>query len=155
MIGRKVIDRGGFVEEPKSWRSRGSSSFLDFDTDGACGQFPPPSLADFPRISQETIDIYEMVRTGVTELMQKYTVKVCGYCPEDAIVGEVFPFNYVWHAQDPKGPPLRSALKRFYGKTSSVVEVCMQAGAQIPERYKPMMRLDIIVPDCEEEGLVA
>ncbi|TXG70087.1 hypothetical protein EZV62_005022 [Acer yangbiense] len=183
MIGRKVIDRGGFVEEPKPWRSRGSSSFLDFDTDGACGRFLPPSLADVPRIAQETVDAYEMVRTGVTKLMQKYTVKACGYCPEvhvgpcghnvklcgafkhqwrdgkhgwqDAIVDEVFPFNYVWHARDPKGPPLRSALNRFYGKAPAVVEVCMQAGAQIPERYKPMMRLDIVVPDSEEEGLVA
>ncbi|KAH7526437.1 hypothetical protein JRO89_XSUnG0053300 [Xanthoceras sorbifolium] len=139
-----------------------SSSILDFDTDGACGRFPPPSLADLPRIAQETVDAYEIVRTGVTKLMQKFTVKACGYCPEvhvgpwghnvklcgafkhqwrdgkhgwqDAIVDEIFPSNYVWHVQDPKGPPLRSALKKFYGKAPAVVEVCMQAGAQIPER---------------------
>ncbi|KAK2652656.1 hypothetical protein Ddye_012512 [Dipteronia dyeriana] len=36
------------------------------------------------------------------------------------------------------------------GQKMSVLQVCMPAGAQIPERYKPMMRLDI-----EEEGLVA
>jgi hypothetical protein len=50
---------------------------------------------------------------------------------------------------------LRSALKRFYGKAPAVVEVCMQAGAQVPDRYKPMMRLDIIVPESDEAKLVA
>jgi hypothetical protein len=61
----------------------------------------------------------------------------------------------VWHVRDPRGPPLRSALKRFYGKAPAVVEVCMQAGAQVPDRYKPMMRLDIIVPESDEAKLVA
>ncbi|KAK1575329.1 hypothetical protein Q3G72_004529 [Acer saccharum] len=102
--------------------------------------------------------LYEGAKCG-------HNVKLCGAFKhqwrdgkhgwQDAIVDEVFPFNYAWHAQDPKGPPLRSALKRFYGKAPAMVEVCMQAGAQIPERYKPMMRLDIIVPHYEEEGLVA
>ncbi|KDO78633.1 hypothetical protein CISIN_1g013320mg [Citrus sinensis] len=182
-LGKKVIDRGGFVEEPRPWRSRGSSALSDLDTDGACGRLPPPSLADVPRIAQETMDAYEVVRSGVTKLMRKYSVKACGYCPEvhigpwghnvklcgafkhqwrdgkhgwqDAVVDEVFPPNYVWHVQDPKGPPLRSALKRYYGKAPAVVEVCMQAGAQVPEQYKPTMRLDIIVPESEEVDLVA
>lgn len=183
MMGKKVIERGGFVQEPKSWHSRNPSSYLDFETDGASLRFPPPPLEDLPRIAQETVDAYEIVRKGVTRLMQKYTVKACGYCPEvhvgpwghnvklcgsfkhqwrdgkhgwqDAIVHEVFPPNFVWHVHDPKGPPLKSALKRFYGKAPAVVELCMQAGAKIPQRYKPMMRLDIVVPECEEESLVA
>lgn len=182
MLGKKVIDRGGFVEEPRPRRSRGSSALSDLDTDGACGQFPP-SLTDVPRVAQETMDAYKVVRSGVTKLMRKYSVKACGYCPEvhvgpwghnvklcgafkhqwrdgkhgwqDAVVDEVFPPNYVWHVQDPKGPPLRSALKRYYGKAPAVVEMCMQAGAQVPEQYKPMMRLDIIVPESEEVDLVA
>lgn len=183
MIGRKVIDRGGFVEEPKPLRSATPTSLVDLDTCGASMRFPPPSLTDVPRIAQETMDAYEVVRSGVTKLMKKYTVKACGYCSEvhvgpwghnaklcgefkhqwrdgkhgwqDATVEEVFPPNYVWHVRDPAGPPLRSALKRFYGKAPAVVELCLQAGAKIPESYKPMMRLDIVVPDTDESKLVA
>ncbi|KAF5752682.1 APO protein 1 chloroplastic [Tripterygium wilfordii] len=183
MIGKKVIDRGGLVEEPRTWRSGGSSAILDFDTYEACRRFPPVPLADLPRLAQETIDAYEAVRQGVTTLMKKHTVKACGYCSEvhvgpwghnvklcgafkhqwrdgkhgwqDATVDEVFPSNYVWHVKDPKGPPLKSALKRFYGKAPAVVELCVQAGAQVPEKYKPMMRLDIVVPESDEAQLVA
>ncbi|PPD81589.1 hypothetical protein GOBAR_DD21486 [Gossypium barbadense] len=185
MIGKKIIDRGGYVEEPKPWRAvdPSSSSIIDLDTCGACERFPPPSPEDVPIIAQETMNAHETVQTGVTKLMKKYTVKACGYCSEvhvgpwghnaklcgefkhqwrdgkhgwqDATVSEVFPPNYVWHVQDPKGPPMRSALKRYYGKAPAVVELCMQAGAQVPRRYKPMMRLDIIVPESEEASLVA
>ncbi|OMO92508.1 hypothetical protein COLO4_17525 [Corchorus olitorius] len=185
VLGKKVIYRGGYVEEPKPWRTvdPSSSSIVDFDTFGACGRYPPPPLEDVPRIAQETMNAYEFVQWGVTKLMRKYTVKACGYCSEvhvgpwghnaklcgafkhqwrdgkhgwqDATVAEVLPPNYVWHVRDPKGPPLRSALMRFYGKAPAVVEVCMQAGARIPDRYKPMMRLDIIIPDDDEAELVA
>ncbi|XP_010263261.1 PREDICTED: APO protein 1, chloroplastic isoform X2 [Nelumbo nucifera] len=185
MIGKKVIDRGGFVEEPKLDRSVDSSSLLmELDTYGAhIGKFPPPAAADVPKVAQETLKAYETVRWGVRKLMQKYTVKVCGYCSEvhvgpwghnaklcgafkhqwrdgkhgwqDATVDEVVPPNYVWHVRDPADPPMRSALKRFYGKAPAVVEMCIHAGAEIPDKYKPMMRLDIVIPDTEEARLVA
>ncbi|KDP21687.1 hypothetical protein JCGZ_03358 [Jatropha curcas] len=183
MIGKKVIDRGGYVEEPRPWRFGNPSTSIDFDTYRASERFSPPPLEDLPRIAQETIDAYEKVRWGVRKLMRKYTVKACGYCPEvhvgpwghnvklcgehkhqwrdgkhgwqDATVEEVFPPNYVWHVRDPKGPPLKSALKKFYGKAPAVVEMCMQVGAQIPEKYKPMMRLDIMIPETDEANLVA
>ncbi|GFY96299.1 APO RNA-binding protein [Actinidia rufa] len=74
---------------------------------------------------------------------------------EARLAGCHSPPNYVWHVQDPKGPPLRSELKRFYRKVSAVVELCMQAGTQIPDRYKPMMWLDIVVPESDEAFLVA
>jgi phage tail protein X len=67
----------------------------------------------------------------------------------------VLPPNYVWHVRDPYGTPLKASLKRYYGKAPAVVEVCVQAGAQIPDEYQPMMRLDIIIPDSEESRLVA
>ncbi|KAH0652613.1 hypothetical protein KY289_030291 [Solanum tuberosum] len=35
------------------------------------------------------------------------------------------------------------------------IEVCMQAGAQIPHKYKPMLKLDIVLPENEESCLVA
>lgn len=184
MIGKKVIDIGGFAEEPKKQCNLSSpSSMFDLDTHGAMTRFPPPSESDIPNIAQETMTAYETVGKGVRELMRKYTVKACGYCSEvhvgpwghnaklcgefkhqwrdgkhgwqDATVEEVFPPNYVWHVRDPKGPPLRGQLKRFYGKAPAIVEVCMQAGAQVPRKYIPMMRLDIIVPEGEEARLVA
>ncbi|KAG8644841.1 APO protein 1, chloroplastic isoform X1 [Manihot esculenta] len=183
MLGKKVIDRGGFVEEPTPWRSANPSTLIDFDTYRACERFSPPLLEDVPKIAQETVDAYEIVRWGVRKLMRKYTVKACGYCSEvhvgpwghnvklcgeykhqwrdgkhgwqDATVEEVIPPNYAWHVRDPKGPPLKSALKKFYGKAPAVVEMCMQAGARIPEKYKPMMRLDIIIPETDEAKLIA
>ncbi|XP_048232027.1 APO protein 1, chloroplastic isoform X2 [Ricinus communis] len=183
MIGKKVIDRGGYVEEPTPWRSGNPTAPIDFDTYRACERFSPPSLEYVPRIAQETIDAFEIVRSGVRKLMRKYTVKACGYCSEvhvgpwghnvklcgefkhqwrdgkhgwqDATLEEVFPPKYVWHVRDPKGPPLKGALKKFYGKAPAVVEMCMQAGAEIPEKYKPMMRLDIMIPETDEAKLVA
>ncbi|KAF5207416.1 Apo protein 1 protein [Thalictrum thalictroides] len=185
MIGKKVIDRGGLVEEPKPYSSGDSSSALaELDTFGAHIQkFSPPAASEVSYIAHQTIKAYENVRFGVQRIMRKYSVKACGYCSEihvgpwghnaklcgafkhqwrdgkhgwqDATVEEVFPPNYVWHVQDPKGPPLRSTLKRFYGKAPAVIELCVQAGAKVPDWYKPMMRLDIVVPDTDEKSLVA
>ncbi|XP_058114669.1 APO protein 1, chloroplastic-like isoform X2 [Magnolia sinica] len=184
MLGKKVINRGGYVGEPKPCRLGDSSSLLaELDTYEACiGQSPPPA-SDVQQLAEKTLKAYETVRWGVRKLMRKYTVKACGYCSEvhvgpwghnvklcgtfkhqwrdgkhgwqDATVEEVFPPNYVWHVRDPNGPPLKGSLKRFYGKAPAVVEVCVQAGAAIPHKYKPMMRLDIIIPDYEEAYLVA
>ncbi|KAK2984264.1 hypothetical protein RJ640_010223 [Escallonia rubra] len=182
MIGRKIIDQGEFVEEPQSSRSTDlPSSIVDLDTFRALERFSPPAELEVPRIAQETLDAYEKVLWGVRKLMKKYTVKACGYCSEvhvgpwghnaklcgefkhqwrdgkhgwqDAIVEEVFSPNYVWHVRDPKGPALTSSLRRYYGKAPAVVEVCMQAGARVPAKYKPMMRLDIVVPESEEARL--
>ncbi|KAI3824755.1 hypothetical protein L1987_06226 [Smallanthus sonchifolius] len=180
MLGKKMIDRGGIIMPPKSTHS---DEVLELDTHRALERFPPPVDSDVVKIAQSTLNAYEKVRWGVAKLMRKYTVKACGYCPEvhvgpwghnaklcgefkhqwrdgkhgwqDATVEEVFPPNYVWHVRDPNGPPLKSSLKRFYGKAPIVVEVCVQAGASVPHKYKPMMRLDIVVPDSEESRLVA
>ncbi|XP_010550896.1 PREDICTED: APO protein 1, chloroplastic [Tarenaya hassleriana] len=185
MIGKKVLDRGGFVREPRPWRSTdlSSSALADLDTLGACKRYPPARPEDAPQIAKVTMDAYEKVRRGVTKLMRKYTVKACGYCSEvhvgpwghsvklcgefkhqwrdgkhgwqDATVDEIFPPNYVWHVRDLKASPITSSLKRFYGKAPAIVEICMHGGARVPQRYKPMMRLDIIVPDSQEADLVA
>lgn len=184
MLGRKVIDRGGYVDEPKiSLPINTPSSLLDLDTHRAFERFPPPYEQEVPMLANETILAYEKVKRGVTKLMKKYTVKACGYCPEvhvgpwghnaklcgefkhqwrdgkhgwqDATVDEVYPPNYVWHVRDPQGPPLKGLLKRFYGKAPAVVEMCMQAGAKVPEKYKPLMRLDIVVPGSDEAYSVA
>lgn len=180
MMGKKVIDRGEIIESPKPPHS---GEILELDTHRALERFPPPVDSDVVKIAESTLNAYEKVRWGVTKLMKKYTVKACGYCSEvhvgpwghnaklcgefkhqwrdgkhgwqDATVDEVFPPNYVWHVKDPERPPLKSSLQRFYGKAPVVVEICVQAGAPVPRKYRPMMRLDIVVPDNEEARLVA
>lgn len=182
MMGKKVIDRGGIVDPPP--KPPHSAEISELDTYRALERFPPPPAdSDVVGIAQATLNAYEKVRWGVTKLMRKYTVKACGYCSEvhvgpwghnaklcgefkhqwrdgkhgwqDAVVDEVFPPNYVWHVADPKGSPLKSSLKRFYGKAPVVVELCVQTGAPVPRKYRPMMRLDIVVPDNDEAQLVA
>lgn len=184
MLGKKVIDRGGSVEPPEQYCStHAAASMLEFDTYRTHERFSSPLESEVPSTAQKTIEAYERVKVGLKKLMKKYTVKACGYCSEvhvgpwghnaklcgeykhqwrdgkhgwqDAIVDEVLPPNYVWHVEDPKGPPLRTSLKRFYGKAPAVVELCLQAGARIPAKYKPMMRIDIVVPDNEENRLAA
>ncbi|KAK9084477.1 hypothetical protein Scep_030948 [Stephania cephalantha] len=183
MIGRKMIDLGGFVDEPKICRSGDALAELDTYRCYSEGITPPASASDVRQVAEDTLEAYEDVRSGVATLMKKYTVKSCGYCPEvhvgpcghnvklcgafkhqwrdgkhgwqDATVDEVFPPNYVWHVKEVGGSPLRGSLRRFYGKAPAVVELCVQAGAKIPAKYKPMMRRDIVIPDGEEASLVA
>ncbi|KAL6579171.1 APO protein 1, chloroplastic [Orobanche minor] len=182
MLGKKVISMGGFVEDPGPNSS--GPLIMELDIYRALERFPPPPESDTACIAQDTLNAYERVKRGVTKLMRKYSVKACGYCSEvhvgpwghnvklcgefkhqwrdgkhgwqDATVDEVFPPNYVWHVEDPKGPPLTGVLKRFYGKSPAVVELCVQAGAAVvPYEYKAMMRLDIVLPEDEEARLVA
>ncbi|KAM0922822.1 hypothetical protein ACQ4PT_005936 [Festuca glaucescens] len=183
MIGKKVIDRGGVVEEPKPHRSEDCVSLLaELDTfSNQQGQSPAPS--NVKEHAEMTLKAYCNVRQGVRKLMRKYMVKACGYCSEvhvgpwghnvklcgafkhqwrdgkhgwqDAVVDEVIPLNYVWHVPDPAGPPLRSSLRSFYGKAPAVVELCVQAGAEVPDEYIPMMRTDIVILDSKEARMAA
>lgn len=63
--------------------------------------------------------------------------------------------RYVWHVRDLEGPPLTNKYKAFYGQAPAVIELCIQAGAVIPEKYKPQLRLDVIIPDLGEYDMVA
>ncbi|KAF8390745.1 hypothetical protein HHK36_025272 [Tetracentron sinense] len=125
----------------------------------------------------------EMI-TGAKRIMEKYSVKTCGYCAEvqvgpkghkvrmcraskhqsrnglhawqEATIEDLVGPNYVWHVQDPSGPAaLANNLKRYYGKAPAVVELCVQAGAPVPDEYRSMMRLDVVPPDRDEVDLVA
>nr|GEU67614.1 APO protein 3, mitochondrial [Tanacetum cinerariifolium] len=120
---------------------------------------------------------FEMI-SGVKKIMEKYKVHTCGYCSEvqvgpkghkvrnckaskhqsrngmhawqEATISDLVGPNYVWHVSDPMGPPLSNDLKRYYGKAPAVVELCVQAGAPVPDKYRSMMRLDV-VPPCRDE----
>lgn len=125
---------------------------------------------------------FEMI-TGAKKMMEQYSVKTCGYCLEvqvgpkghkvrmckaskhqsrnglhawqEATIDDIVGPNYVWHVQDINGPALDNNLKRYYGKAPAVVELCVQAGAPVPDQYRSMMRLDVIPPQRDEVDLVA
>jgi hypothetical protein len=129
-------------------------------------------------LAVRTMEAWFAVRRGAGKLMSKYRVHVCGYCPElhvgpkgtktcdcfaykhqmrsghhhwqEASIDDVVPPVYVWHLRDRCGPPLLTELRVFYGAAPAIVELCVQAGAPVPAQYKPMMRLDIAIPDADE-----
>lgn len=134
-------------------------------------------------LSTRTLDSWFEMIGGVRKIMEKYNVWTCGYCPEvqvgpkghkvrmcraskhqarnglhawqEATVDDLVGPNYVWHVCDLNGPPLCNDLKRYYGKAPAVVELCVQAGAPVPDRYRSMMRLDVVPPERDEVDLVA
>ncbi|KAG0497829.1 hypothetical protein HPP92_002520 [Vanilla planifolia] len=114
--------------------------------------------------------------------MAKYAVRVCGYCPEvhvgcsghkaqncgahkhqqrngqhgwqRAVLDDLIPPRFVWHVPD-GGVELQRELRSFYGQAPAVVELCVQAGMDIPEKYSSTMRLDIGIPtDLKEVEMV-
>ncbi|XP_057516595.1 APO protein 3, mitochondrial [Amaranthus tricolor] len=142
--------------------------------------FEEGSLKD---LSIGTMESWLEMISGTRKIMEKYCVWTCGYCPEvqvgpkghkvrmckaskhqsrdglhawqEATIDDLVGPNYVWHVRDPSGPPLANNLKRYFGKAPAVLEMCVQAGAPIPEQYRSMMRLDVVPPDVDEVDLVA
>lgn len=136
-----------------------------------------------PELSTQTLQAWFDMMLGAIKIMKKYSVLTCGYCPEvqvgpkghkvrmckatkhqvrdgqhawqEATINDLIKPNYVWHERNLDGPPLSNSLKRYYGKAPAIVELCVQAGAPVPERYKSMMRLDVVPPDIDEHDLVA
>lgn len=131
-------------------------------------------------LAEETLQAWEKMRRGAKKLMMVYPVRVCGYCPEihvgpsghkaqncgafkhqqrngqhgwqTAVLDDLIPPRYVWHVPDVNGPPLQWELKSFYGQAPAIVEICVQAGAAVPDQYKPTMRLDIGIPSSVKEA---
>ncbi|KAI4305345.1 hypothetical protein L6164_028716 [Bauhinia variegata] len=132
-------------------------------------------------LSRRTLASWFEMISGAKKIMEKYTVN--GYCPEvqvgpeghkvrmckaskhqqrdglhawqQATIDDLVGPNYVWHVWDLKGPALSNNLKRYYGKAPAVVELCVHAGALIPDQYRSMMRLDVVPPGRDEADLVA
>ncbi|KAL8488601.1 hypothetical protein ACS0TY_024766 [Phlomoides rotata] len=143
---------------------------------------PPSSKEDIALLAEETLQAWEEMRIGAKRLMKMYPVRTCGYCPEvhvgptghkaqncgahkhqqrngqhgwqTAILDDLIPPKYVWHVPDVNHPMVRE-LRNFYGQAPAVVELCIQAGATVPEQYKPTMRFDVGVPtDVREAEMV-
>nr|XP_028949186.1 APO protein 2, chloroplastic-like [Malus domestica] len=131
-------------------------------------------------LTEETLRAWEQMRRGAKRLMKMYLVRVCGYCPEvhvgpsghkaqncgafkhqqrngqhgwqTAVLNDLIPPRYVWHVPDVNGSPLQWELRNFYGQAPAVVEMCIQAGAAVPEEYRPTMRLDVGIPSTIKEA---
>ncbi|TKY73128.1 APO protein 2 [Spatholobus suberectus] len=130
-------------------------------------------------LAEETLQAWERMRKGAKRLMRMYNVRVCGYCPEihvgarghkaqncgahkhqqrngqhgwqSAVLDDLIPPRYVWHVPDVNAP-LERELRNFYGQAPAVVEMCIQAGAALPEQYKSTMRLDVGIPSTLKEA---
>jgi len=130
-------------------------------------------------LADETIQAWEQMRKGAKKLMRMYNVRVCGYCPEvhvgaqghkaqncgahkhqqrngqhgwqSAVLDDLIPPRFVWHVPD-VNVPLDRELRNFYGQAPAVVEMCIQAGASLPEEYKSTMRLDVGIPSTPKEA---
>ncbi|KAJ7979601.1 APO protein chloroplastic-like [Quillaja saponaria] len=140
----------------------------------------PSSEEETLCLAEETLEAWERMRRGAKKLMSMYPVRVCGYCPEvhvgprghkaqncgahkhqqrngqhgwqSAVLNDLIPPRYVWHVPDVTGPPLHRELRSFYGQAPAVVEMCIQAGATVPDQYKPTMRLDVGIPSDDKEA---
>ncbi|WCJ36351.1 hypothetical protein M5689_017555 [Euphorbia peplus] len=134
-------------------------------------------------LSIRTMESWLEMISGAKKIMERYSVWTCGYCPEvqvgpkghkvrmckatkhqsrdgqhawqEATIEDLVGPNYVWHVEDPSGPPLDNKSKRYYGKAPAVVELCVQNGAPVPDQYRSMMRLDVVSPSRDEVDLVA
>ncbi|EMS56751.1 hypothetical protein TRIUR3_16773 [Triticum urartu] len=139
---------------------------------------PPSSPEETAALAEETLEVWETLRNGALRLMKRYSVRVCGYCPEvhigasghkarncgafkhqqrngqhgwqAAVLDDLIPPRYVWHM--PESGELQKELKIFYGQAPAVVEICIQGGAKVPEKYKATMRLDIGIPSSLKEA---
>ncbi|KAG4968378.1 hypothetical protein JHK82_034099 [Glycine max] len=121
----------------------------------------------------------QRVRKGAKRLMRMYNVRVCGYCPEihvgaqglkaknceahkhqqrngqhgwqSAVLDDLIPPRFVWHVPDVNAL-LERELRNSYGQAHVEVEMCIQAGAALPEQYKSTMRLDVGIPSTLKEA---
>ncbi|KAF5445691.1 hypothetical protein F2P56_034726 [Juglans regia] len=140
----------------------------------------PSDEDDVAWLGEETLKAWEKMRRGAKRLMKMYPVRVCGYCPEvhvgasghkaqncgshkhqqrngqhgwqSAVLDDLIPPRYVWHVPDVNGLPLQRELRNFYGQAPAVVEICIQAGAVVPDEYKSTMRLDVGIPSNVKEA---
>ncbi|EPS60915.1 hypothetical protein M569_13885 [Genlisea aurea] len=142
----------------------------------------PSSGEEKTRVAEETVRAWEEMRNGAKRLMKMYPVRTCGYCPEvhvgptghkaqncgarkhqqrngqhgwqTAILDDLIPPRYVWHVPE-IDKPMEKELRSFYGQAPAVVELCLQAGADVPHVYKSTMRLDVGIPTDVKEAEMA
>lgn len=154
-----------------------AKTWQEFPTFGDEGM-KPSSSEEVKQMAETALRLWEVMRSGAEKLMKRYTVRACGYCPEVNIgprghmvrlcgafkhqwrqgkhgwqiagIDDLIPPKYVWHVPDLWYPLLSNEMRRFYGQTPAIVELCVQAGAEVPPKYRPMMRMDVVTPTTDE-----
>lgn len=120
-------------------------------------------------IADGTLTAWEMLRSGVQRLLLVYPAKVCKYCSEvhigpsghkarlcgvfkyeswrgahfwkKADVNDLVPPKIVWRRRPQDPPLLVNKWRDFYGHAPAVVDLCTKAGAMVPSKYRPMMKV--------------
>ena len=67
-----------------------------------------------------------------------------------AEVDDLIPPKVVWHQRPHDPQVLVDSERGFHGHALAVVELCMQAGARVPNKYFCMMKLHWLAPDLVE-----
>ncbi|XP_059306033.1 APO protein 3, mitochondrial-like isoform X2 [Lycium ferocissimum] len=184
-VAGKLLDfEKRFPKDDLSWKdietSKSKETMKKLSGDGKYLNLHYDDIKGFAMRGSEA---WEIMCTGAIQLMQKYPVQTCGYCPEvqvgpkghrvrqcqafkhqmrdgqhgwqEATIDDLLSTVYVWHVRNPHaGDLLVDSLKRYYGKLPAVVELFNQAGAQVGDDYHCMMREDVAVPGLDEEKLV-
>ncbi|KAJ7522867.1 hypothetical protein O6H91_18G030000 [Diphasiastrum complanatum] len=179
-VSKEIIQNNDLEMNEASGMTDVGSKFREYEKGSPAAE---SSLCIYTRVTAErTLEAWTILRIGVRKLMRKYSVKVCGYCPEvhvgpvghkvrlckaykhqmrgghhgwqQAGLHDIIPHQYVWHVPDVNGPPLTHELRKYYGQVPAVVELCVQAGARVPDLWRPYMRLDVAIPDLEECNVV-
>uniref|UniRef100_A0A2P2J8Y0 APO protein 4 n=1 Tax=Rhizophora mucronata TaxID=61149 RepID=A0A2P2J8Y0_RHIMU len=119
---------------------------------------------DLRCIANGTLKAWETLRMGVQKLLSVYPAKVCKYCLEvhigttghkalggifkyethfwqKADVDDLVPPKIVWRRRPQDPAILLNERRNFYGHAPAVVELCAKAGAIVPTKYYPMMKL--------------
>ncbi|CAI5504168.1 unnamed protein product [Closterium sp. Naga37s-1] len=69
---------------------------------------------------------------------------------QSAVLADLLPPVPVYHTRHPCGPPLLHELRAFYGRVPALVELCVQAGAPVPDKWRRYLRLDAAIPDVDD-----
>ncbi|XP_068656997.1 APO protein 4, mitochondrial-like isoform X2 [Aristolochia californica] len=120
-------------------------------------------------VAQVTLFAWERLRLGVKKLLLVYPAKVCEYCLEvhvgpsghrarlcgvfkyegwrgthfwkKADVDNLVPPKVVWHRRPQDPSVLLDSGRGYYGHAPAVVELCAQAGVNLPKTYHSMMKV--------------
>ncbi|XP_068657609.1 APO protein 4, mitochondrial-like [Aristolochia californica] len=120
-------------------------------------------------VARVTLEAWERLRLGVRKLLFVYPAKACEYCLEvhvgpsghrsrlrgvfknecwrgshfwkKAAVDNLVPPKVVWHRRPQDPPVLLDSGRGYYGHAPAVIELCLQAGTNVPKTYFRMMKV--------------
>ncbi|XP_047941025.1 APO protein 4, mitochondrial-like isoform X2 [Salvia hispanica] len=118
-------------------------------------------------IARQTMNAWEVLRSGVHKLLCAHPVRVCKFCKEvqvgpsghraracgvlkdesshwwkRAFVEDLVPSNVVWSRRRQDAAVLVDQGRKYYGHAPAVVDLCSKAGALAPSKYFCMMKVD-------------